>query len=106
MKTLIFIVLLILLPFCFVNAQNDQTPDTKTVKVYTIEWKKVSCPDCLGWGWLIGEGFKNNTSNSWSNNANNPSKQRNVSNCGMERYLCMNCNGSGKIYIKYYKNKL
>lgn len=108
MKTLALIIVFVLLPLFFVNAQNEKVvKDSKSEKTYTVEWKDISCPDCQGWGWLLGEGFKNNTPVSLSGSGSNqPVRQKGVSNSGMERYRCMDCNGSGKIKVKYYKHTL
>jgi len=107
MKTLVLLIVFALLPLFVVNAQNDKVKDSKSQKTYTVEWKDVSCPDCQGWGWLLGEGFKNNTPVSLSGSGVNQAvTQKGVSNSGMERYRCMNCNGSGKIHVKFYKQTL
>lgn len=107
MKTLFLVLVFALLPLFFVNAQNDKVIDKNSHKTYTVEWKEISCPDCQGWGWIIGEGFKNNTPVSLSgSNSNQAVRQKGVSNTGMERHRCMDCNGSGKIKVKYYKHTL
>ena len=108
MKKLALILVLTIIPLVALYSQDDKkTEKTTTHKTYTIEWKDVTCPDCQGWGWLLGEGFKNSTPASMSGNgSNNPSNQRGVSNTGVDKYRCMNCNGSGEIKVKYYKQTL
>lgn len=107
MKTLMFIFVLALLPLVFVNAQDKKDTETKTQTAYTIAWKDVTCPDCQGWGWRLGEGFKNSTNPSYSGSGSSqPIRTRGVSNTSVDRYKCMDCNGTGKIQVKYYKSAL
>lgn len=107
MKTLLLIFVFALLPLVLVNAQDKKVTETKSQKVYSIVWQDVSCPDCQGWGWLLGEGFKNSKNNSVSGTGTNQANtNRGVSNTGLDRYKCMNCNGTGKIQVKYYKSNL
>lgn len=107
MKTLLFVLIFALLPLVFLNAQDKKGDEVKTHQAYTIAWKDVTCPDCQGWGWRLGEGFKNATPVSVSGSSTNqPVRQRGVSNSSVDRYKCMDCNGTGKIQIKYYKSDL
>ncbi|MCX6157616.1 MAG: hypothetical protein NTY74_06540 [Ignavibacteriae bacterium] len=107
MKTLMLIVLFVLLPLVFVNAQDKKVAESKTQTGYTIAWKDITCPDCQGWGWILGEGFKNTTNASYSGNGSGqPATMRGVSNSSVDRYKCMDCNGTGKIQVKYYKSDL
>jgi len=107
MKTLMLIVLFALLPLVFVNAQDKKVTESKTQTGYIIAWKDITCPDCQGWGWRLGEGFKNSTNGSYSGTGSGqPITMRGVSNSSVDRYKCMDCNGSGKIQVKYYKSDL
>ncbi|MFA5012230.1 MAG: hypothetical protein WC644_09810 [Ignavibacteria bacterium] len=107
MKTLILLIVFALLPLFAVNAQNEKVIDPNTKQTYTVEWKDITCPDCQGWGWILGEGFKYNAPPSFTGNGTNrPVNQRGVSNTGVDKYKCMSCNGTGKIQVKYYKHTL
>ncbi len=107
MKTLMLIAVFALLPLVFVNAQDKKSAETKTQTTYTIAWKDITCPDCQGWGWRLGEGFKNSKNSSVSGTGSNqPNTNRGVSNTGLDRYKCMDCNGTGKIQVKYYVSRL
>jgi len=107
MKTLLIVIALVLLPLVFVNAQDKKVTDSKVQTGYTIAWKDITCPDCQGWGWRLGEGFKNSTPVSVSGTGSNqPVRQRGVSNSSVDRYKCMDCNGTGKIQVRYYKTLL
>ena len=107
MKTLILLIVFALLPQFVVNAQNEKVTDSNSKRTYSVEWKDITCNDCQGWGWVLGEGFKYNASASLSGSGNNqPARQRGVSNTSVDRYRCMSCNGTGKIQVKYYKHIL
>lgn len=107
MKTLFLILVFALLPLVFLSAQDKKVDNGKTHQAYTIAWKEVTCSECQGWGWRLGEGFKNSTPVSVSGSPiNQPVRQRGVANTSVDRYKCMDCNGSGKVQIKYYKSTL
>lgn len=104
MKTLMLLIVFALLPLVFVYAQDKKVTESNIQKGYTIAWKDITCPDCQGWGWRIGEGFKNSRNNTVSGTGTSQaSTNRGVSNTGLDRYKCMDCNGTGKIQVKYYK---
>ncbi len=107
MKTLLLVIVFALLPLVFVNAQDKKVEDARTHQTYTVGYTDVSCPECQGWGWRLGEGFKFSTPGSESaGNTNQATRQKGVSNSSVDRIRCMDCNGTGKISVKYYKPTL
>ena len=101
MKKAIFIFGFLLIPLLFAYSQDKKETSKRDTKTYKVFFKDITCPDCQGWGWTIGEGFKRNLSNSVSTGTPNPVGSRGVQNTGLDRYRCMYCNGSGKILAKF-----
>jgi len=107
MKTLLLVIVFALLPLVFVNAQDKKVEDARTHQTYTVAYKDVTCSECQGWGWRLGEGFKfGPPASSTGQSSNQALRQKGVSNSSVDRIRCMDCNGTGKISVKYYKATL
>lgn len=103
MKKIIFLSVFLIVPLLFIYSQDKkETPQTDLKQIEKIV-KEVSCPDCMGWGWVVSVTYRlgreqalANTSRSYSN----PTRDRSTVDLQQNRVRCGVCGGTGKVFMR------
>jgi len=102
MKRLIFVSLFLIVPVLFAFSQDKDIiqKNEHNAQPVKIILKEVQCPDCQGFGWIIGLNYlKSSAVKDRFNNSpgvSNPSKVAELS-----RMVCPFCGGRKTVFIEY-----
>jgi|GEM_PF-2017157 len=106
MKTLLLIAVLIFTAVTVTYSQDikENQPTEKQEIQYTI--REAVCPDCQGWGWLLGKGYSfgstaSRTSNSGSMNAS--TIRQSTVDLQLVKIPCYLCSGKGFVHVREQK---
>jgi hypothetical protein len=103
MKTFMFIAVFLLTAAAFSFAQDikEKQAIEKQEIQYTI--REAVCPDCQGWGWILGKGYnfgrnKPRTSNSESMNLS--TIRQSTVDLQLIKLPCYLCSGKGFVHVR------
>ncbi len=103
MKKLIFVLLVLLIPFVFAYSQVDKNDTKREAQLVKIILKEVTCTDCQGVGWiyamnyLTSSGVKN--PNYVSGNSRNSNQMSQLTT--LTKMVCPYCGGRKTVFLEY-----
>jgi DnaJ-class molecular chaperone len=102
MNKVIMIAVFLLIPIAFAFSQDNNAVKERETKNVKSVMKQVACPECQGWGWLVGltYQFGKLDSKSTSSDGLNRNNRFDSMDLQLQRVKCYHCGGSGKVYEK------
>lgn len=102
MKKVIMITVFLLIPIAFAFSQGNNAVKEREAKNVKSVMMQVSCPECQGWGWVVGltYQFGKLDSKSTSTAGLNRNHRFDTMDLQLQRVKCYHCGGTGKVYKK------
>jgi RecJ-like exonuclease len=103
MKTIMFIAVFLLTAAAFSFAQDikeKQNAEKQEIQ-YTI--REAVCPDCQGWGWILGKGYyfgRNKPPTSNSESMNLSTIRQSTVDLQLIKLPCYLCSGKGFVHVR------
>jgi len=106
MKTIMFIAVFLLTAAAFSFAQDIKEKQATEKQEITYTIREAVCPDCQGWGWILGKGYdfgrnKPRTSNSESMNLS--TIRQSTVDLQLIKLPCYLCSGKGFVHVREQK---
>jgi hypothetical protein len=101
MKKLIFVLLVLLIPFVFAYSQDDKSDIKRDAQPVKIILKEVTCSDCQGVGWIYTLNYLNSTGVKYARSASIGNASRGSELTTLVKLVCPYCGGRKTVFLEY-----